>query len=179
MDTIGQMSDVTLYMLVGYAGSGKTTASRIVHELTGSVHIWADHERGRMFDKPTHSPAESRALYDTLNERVERLIADGKSVIFDTNFNRYDDRQLMRDIAAKHGAATKLLWIQTDPNLARERATHITHSYRNGYKTTMPVDRWEQMANNLQPPTDDEQPIVLDGTRITPRYVAEKIGLKS
>lgn len=177
LGTIGQMSKTMLYMMVGHAGSGKTTTSRILHDLTGAVHIWADHERGKMFEKPTHAPAESRALYDALNARLEQLLKAGKSVIFDTNFNKYSDRQLMRDIAAKHGADVRLIWVQTDRNLARERATHLTHSYRNGYKTQMAVDRWEQMANNLQPPTDDEEPIILDGTKITPEYVAGKLGI--
>lgn len=172
------MSQVTLYMMVGYAGSGKTTTARILHELTGAVHIWADHERGKMFEKPTHSSAESRALYDALNLKVEQLLTEGKSVIFDTSFNRYADRQLMRNIAVRHGADARLVWVVADRSLARDRATHVTHSYRNGYKTTMAEERWEQMADNLQPPADDEQPIVLDGTSITSAYVAEKLGLK-
>lgn len=169
----------TLYLLVGYPGSGKTTTSRIIHELTGAEHIWADHERGKMFEKPTHSKAESRQLYDVLNTRVDRLLAEGKSVIFDTNFNFYDDRQLMRGIAARHGAETKLIWVQTDRELARERATHIAHSYRNGYTVSMPPEQFDRMARNLQPPREAEHPVILDGTALNREYVAGKVGLQA
>jgi predicted kinase len=171
------MQRQTLYMLVGYPGSGKTTTSRIIHELTGAEHIWADQERGKMFEKPTHSKHESRVLYDDLNLRIEKLLAEGKSVIFDTNFNFYKDRQLMRDIAAKHNALAVLVWVKADIDLARERATHIQHSYQNGYSVGMPVEQFNRMAGNLQHPEDDEQPIILDGTKITPEYVAGKLGI--
>jgi predicted kinase len=172
------MQRQTLFMMVGYPGSGKTTTSRIIGELTGAEHIWADQERGKMFEKPTHSKHESRMLYDVLNERVDQLLSEGKSVIFDTNFNFYSDRQLMRDIAAKHGADAKLVWVKTDVNLARERATHIHHSYRNGYTVSMPVEQFDRMANNLQPPEKDEHPVILDGTKITKDYVAENLRLE-
>lgn len=167
----------TLYMMVGYPGSGKTTTSRLIHELTGAEHIWADHERGKMFEKPTHSKQESRALYDELNERVDKFLGEGKSVIFDTNFNFYKDRQLMRDIAARHGAEARLIWVQADINKARERATHVHHSYRNGYTVSMPIADFDRMAGNLQPPKEDEHPVVLDGTKITKEYITEKLGL--
>jgi predicted kinase len=169
----------TLYMMVGYPGSGKTTTSRIIHGSTGAVHIWADHERGKMFARPTHSKAESRQLYDALNKRVEELLVEGKSVIFDTNFNFYKDRQLMRDIAARHHAAACLVWVRVDKQLARERATHIHHSYRNGYSVSMPTEHFDRMAANLEPPTEEEQPIILDGTKITPEYVHKNLNIVS
>lgn len=166
----------TLFMMVGYPGSGKTTTSRIIHELTGAEHLWADQERGKMFTEPTHSKHESRVLYDTLNARVDKLLGEGKSVIFDTNFNFYKDRQLMREIAVRHGAEARLVWVKTDVNLARERATHIQHSYQNGYTVSMPIDQFDRMAGNLQPPENDEHPTIMDGTKITREYVAEKLG---
>lgn len=171
------MQRATLYLMVGYPGSGKTTTSLIIKELTGAVHIWADHERGKMFEKPTHDKAESRQLYDVLNGRVSNLLAKGKSVIFDTNFNFYKDRQYMRDIAAGHGADVKLLWVQTDKQVAKERATHITHSYRNGYKVRMPGEHFDRMASNLEPPRADEHPILIDDAQISPEYIATKLGL--
>lgn len=163
--------------MVGYPGSGKTTTSRIIHEATGAEHIWADHERGKMFGEPTHSRAESKQLYDVLNRRAEELLKEGKSVIFDTNFNFHDDRELMRQMAARHNADVKLVWVRTDKNIAKQRATHITHSYRNGYTVSMPAASFDRMANNLQTPRPKEQPIILEGTDITPAYVRQQLGL--
>ena len=88
----------TLYLFVGYPGSGKTTAANIICKLTGAEHIWADRERQKMFGRPTHSPQESAALYHRLNERTRQLLLQDKSVVFDTNFNYRRDRDHLRGL---------------------------------------------------------------------------------
>ncbi len=171
------MRKPTLYLMVGYPGSGKTTVSRIIHELTGAVHIWADHERKQMFRSPTHSRQESRQLYDKLNAKVETLLAEGKSVIFDTNFNYYKDRQLMRDIAEKHGALAVLVWLITSKELAYKRATEESSAQPTRLFGNMTHEAFENIAGHLEPPAEAEQPIKLDGTRITKAHIAERLGL--
>src|ERR1700744_5282186 len=100
----------TLYLMIGYPGAGKTTVARWIAERTGAVHLWADVERNKLFSNPSHSEAESSELYKQLNERVGKLLAEGKSVIFDTNFNYYSDRQLLREIAGRHHAKVLVIW---------------------------------------------------------------------
>ena len=167
----------TLYLMVGYPGSGKTTTSQIIHELTGAEHIWADHERKKMFGTPTHSRQESNILYERLNQEVDDLLAEGKSVIFDTNFNFYDDREYMRKIAANHDADIRLVWIQIPKDVAFERASIDTHNQSTRILGDIPKHEFERMARNLQPPDESEYPIVLDGTLLDKEYVAEKLGL--
>lgn len=171
------MQRATLYLMVGYPGSGKTTVSLLIHELTGAVHIWADHERRLMFGTPTHSKAESRQLYDHLNALVAAMLAKGKSVIFDTNFNFRSDRDMMRQLAKTHTAVCKLIWVQADKTLAFERASIDTHLQPTRVLGDFQKDAFDRMIQNLEPPTDDEQPIILDGTVITREYVADKLGL--
>jgi len=167
----------TLYLMVGYPGSGKTTTAKVIHELTGAEHIWADHERKARFGTPTHSKAESRILYDHLNAKIDDLLAEGKSVIFDTNFNFYKDREHMREIAAKNGARAVLIWVQTPREIAFERASIDVHKQETRVLGDMPRSEFDRMTSNLQPPAEDEKPVILDGTKITPEYVAEKLGV--
>jgi predicted kinase len=162
----------TLYLMLGYPGAGKSTTAEVIAELTGAVHVWADHERQRMFVNPTHKPDENRKLYSHLNTVVDQLLADGKSVIFDTNFNFYKDREHLRRIAAKQGAKTLLIWVQTDKALARERATHSKHAVRNTYLKPMPSEHFDRIARNMQPPRADETVIIIDGTDVTKDRVA-------
>jgi predicted kinase len=164
----------TLFLLVGYPGSGKTTSSKFIHELTGAEHIWADRERRNMFGEPTHTPLESRKLYDHLNDTTDRLLAQGKSVIFDTNFNFYKDRQHLRDIAASHNAKTVVVWITTPKETAKQRAVH-ERTLRNFYEYILPEADFERLSNHLEPPQDDERPIKLDGTRITAEIVQQAL----
>ncbi len=158
--------------MVGYPGSGKTTVSRIICDLTGAEHIWADFERKTMFGTPTHSPAESKQLYMCLNAEAETRLAAGKSVIYDTNFNFYDDRELMRAVAARHNADTKLVWVQTPRDIAFARASIDVHKHDTRVLGDIPKKQFDRMAHNLQPPRPNEQPVILDGTKITPGYVA-------
>jgi predicted kinase len=167
----------TLFLLVGFPGSGKTTTSTIIHDLTGAVHIWADYERRAMFGEPTHSAVESRKLYDHLNKSTELLLADGQSVIFDTNFNFRKDRDMLRTIAAKYNAETKLVWIKLNKSTARKRALSHEHAASNSYEDTMTAKDFERITSHLEPPAKDENPIVLDGTKITPVYVAQALQL--
>jgi predicted kinase len=159
------MTRPTLYLFIGYPGAGKTTASRIIAEETGAVHLWSDQERHKLFDQPTHSQQESMELYDVLNKRAEELLAEGKSVVFDTNFNFYTDRQKLRDIAARQGADTVIIWITVPEELAKQRAVHAAYS-RNGYSASMSEQQFDSIVSKLEPPAKDEKVIKIDGTKL-------------
>ena len=148
--------------MVGYPGAGKTTVAQLIAGRTGAEHIWADLERHKMFDDPTHDKAESRQLYESLNGRAEKLLAAGKSVVFDTSFNHRCDRDLLRDIARKHGAETVVVWLTTPAGIARRRAVHA-EVVRNGYEFKMTPEEFDRIAGRLEAPAEDENVIKLDG----------------
>lgn len=170
---------LTLYLMLGYPGAGKTTAARIISDLTGADHIWADRERNKMFGRPTHEERESRELYRRLNAETNRLLSAGRSVIFDTSFNYTKDRDYMRTIAAKHHAELVILWVETAKELAKARALSHEHAAKNHYPETMSPEQFSRITGNLQEPRPHEQAIILDGTMLTPRYVSEKLGISA
>ncbi len=163
--------------MLGYPGSGKTTTSKAIHKLTGAVHLWADHERRRKFQNPTHSHQENLELYADLNQKTDELLAEGKSVIFDTNFNFYKDRQHLREIAAKYSADTKLIWVRTPRELSKERATEKSHGQETRILGNMSAQDFDRMSGNLQAPRDDEPYIEIDGTKATQENVAQQLNL--
>lgn len=165
------MNKPVLYLTLGYPGSGKTTAARAIHKLTGAVHLWADKVRNERFGQPTHAHKENLDLYAHLNKLTDELLASGQSVVFDTAFNFYKDRQHLREIADKHKAKVILLWVKTDKELARERATHPDHAARNTYPHAMPAERFKRITEDFEPPKTDEPYISLDGTKITESYI--------
>lgn len=169
------MAAQTLYLMLGYPGAGKTTVSKIICELTGAVHLWADFERRKRFNKPTHNHAENIVLYKELNALTDKLLGEGKSVVFDTNFSFYKDRERLRKIAAKHGAKTVLIWITTPREIAKERATLQSTNQHTRVFGNMPESDFERMSNNIQPPREDENVIEIEGVNATKDSVASKI----
>lgn len=170
------MKPQRLFLMLGFPGAGKTTVSKMIEELTGAVHLWADHERRKRFGEPTYGHEENLKLYTDMNTMTDALLADGKNVIFDTAFNFYKDREHLRQIAAKHGAHTILIWVRTPKELARERATkdaHLQHTRMLG--NMHPTEHFERLSNNLEPPREGEHVIEFDGTHVTPAMVADAI----
>jgi predicted kinase len=159
------MNRPTLYLFIGYPGGGKTTLAKTLAQATGAKHLWADVERHKLFPNPTHSHEESTALYDQLNKATEYLLAQGKSVIFDTNFNYKADREKLRNIAMRRRADTVVLWITTSVDVARARALD-TEQHRNGYDMHMSEQRFNAIVGKLEPPTEDEHVIKIDNPKL-------------
>lgn len=162
--------------MLGYPGSGKTTAAKTIHELSGAVHLWADHIRRERYGKPTYTHQENLALYEHLNELSGELLAAGNSVVFDTNFNFYKDRIKLSELAISHHARPVVIWVRTPKEIARTRATKDAHKQTTRVLGDIPLERFERISNNLQPPRQDEPCIELDGTKITPEYVRSMLG---
>lgn len=160
-----------LYLFIGYPGAGKTTVAKAIAELTGATHLWADAERHKMFGEPTHSLEESNQLYDNLNDEADKLLAQGQSVAFDTNFNFRADRQMLRDIAAQRGADTLVVWLTTPLEVARQRAVG-DHVMRNGYAMTMSAEQFDAIAAKLEPPTKDEKIIKISDPKLDKQELA-------
>ncbi len=161
--------------MLGYPGAGKTTTAKIIHRLTGAVHLWGDRERRQKFGEPTYTHQENLSLYNELNKVAENLLAEGKDVIFDTNFNFYKDRQHLRDIAKKQGARTIILWLTTSKELAKERATDNAHMQDTRILGNMPVEAFERMSHNLEPPQRDEIYVEVSGTNVSEQSVKEML----
>lgn len=164
--------------MMGYPGSGKTTASKIIAEITNATHLWADQVRREHIQNPTYSSTENSELYKELNRQTGKLLSQGQSVVFDTNFNFYHDREHLREIADQHNADCKLVWIQVPKATAKTRSVDEAHLHSTRVLGAMPESQFDRLSRSLQLPKEDENPVIFDGTKLTKEYVAQQLKLK-
>jgi|SRR5580700_6988312 predicted kinase len=172
------MQKLTLYLFIGAPGAGKTTTAQIIAKATGAVHLWADAERHKLFQHPTHSREESDLLYMKLNIQAEQLLAEGRSVVFDTNFNFYADRLKLETIAKRYNAETQIIWMTTPLEIARARSVG-THENRNGYTMHMTDEQFDAIVAKLEPPRDNENTVEIDGSQVEQEQVIELLDLQN
>jgi predicted kinase len=167
-----------LYLMLGYPGAGKTTTARMIADITGAVRLSSDEMRLKMFPKPEFTEAEHKQLYQAIDKQTEELLAQGKSVIYDANLNRFVHRQEKYDICDRTGAKAVLIWLKTPVALSRKRATETGHTDPEkrpfGNLDTTVFDR---LAGAIEMPKSTESAITIDGTHVTPEVVKQKLGL--
>lgn len=163
-------------MMMGYPGAGKTTASEVIHSLTGAVHLSSDTLRTKMFPHPKFNQPEHDALYAELDKQTEELLSQGQDVIYDANLNRLKHRNEKYDICNRTGAQPVLIWVQTSKQLAKQRAVDEGRLHLVPKNETL-GDMFDRIANIIEEPTADENYIQIDGTKITPAYISQALNL--
>jgi hypothetical protein len=166
----------TLYLMLGYPGAGKTTTAEVIRELTGALHLSSDKLRHELFDQPGFTQPEHDALYKELDARAEALLAQGRDVIYDANLNRYQHRWDKYQICARAGAKPVLVWVQTPKDLAKQRATAMHRLHLAPADETL-SQLFDRIAGIIEEPVPDEPYTAIDGTKVTPQYVANCLGL--
>lgn len=110
-----QFSRPRLIVVGGLIGTGKSTLARSLAQALGAVWLRTDEIRLREFAharRPRQGFAEgiyaahiSELVYQRLIRRAEALIHEGRSVICDGTFSKASGRELLRQIAKRHGAS--------------------------------------------------------------------------
>lgn len=166
-----------MYLMMGYPGSGKTTTAKVISELIGATHLWADKIRRERYGRPTYNHSENLALYDHMNRMVDELLAAGNDVIFDTNFSYKKDRDHLKKIAQEHGAKTVIVWVDTPKSLAKTRATKHAHKQDTRVLGDMKLGDFERLSGKMEKPAKDEPYAVIDGTKVSPQHVHDRLGI--
>lgn len=166
------MSQPTLFLMFGYPGAGKTTAAKIIAEHTGAIHLSSDVLRLELFPKPTYTQEEHDTVYSELDKLTEKLLSEGKSVIYDANLNRYQHRAEKYAMCERTGAKPALLWLQTSKELARERAVLRGHHHLVPQDETF-ESMFHRVSGTLEEPREDEPLYTLDGTHLDKNALLE------
>ena len=171
------MKKPKLFIFVGYPGAGKTTTALIIKEVTNGRHIWVDLERKVRFGGQDFSKKDTEELYRELDLEVETYLKLNEDVIFDTNVNKYKDRQFLREIADRCGAETKLIWLITNRELAKERALKDFMEDNLRVLGSMNDQTFNHIAGKLEEPLASENAIKIDGAKDSKEKIIELLDL--
>jgi len=153
---------LTLFLLLGYPGSGKSTFSRLLEKEQGLTRVNSDDLRRYMFEdiRQIHDPANNPAVFGALDYVTERLLQAGRSVIYDANNNRRKERRKHQKMAEGAGAQMIVFWVQTPLETAWQR--NDLRTPESGYPA-VPRERYDQIVRTLQAPTSDEKSVIISG----------------
>lgn len=165
----------TLYLMLGYPGAGKTTAARLIAKQRHALHIWADEHRRTHYPEPHYSEEENQKLYLKLNSQAEKALKSDQSVVYDTAFNHYADREKLRSIAKETGADTTLIWVQTPLDISKHRALNADLHTDTRILGSMTGQNFGRLSDKLEEPKESENTITLDGTKLSEPYIEQKL----
>ena len=156
-----QLTQPVLILTYGYPGSGKTHfASRFAQEY-GLVHISADRIRYELFDDPQHTPEENQVVLRLMDYMLSQALKSGSGVVYDTNNNRRSLRLKKRKIVEKYGAATLLVWVQTDIDTSFKRAHNRDRRHpEDKYSFVMPKEAFIRIKDSMTAPRYEEFTVI-------------------
>ena len=126
----------------------------------GLVHVEVDAaliEQGFIVGSRRPEKADWLAAYTTSYRRLDAALAEGRSAVWDATSYRRVQRDRIRRIAGQRGATTSVVHLATPAAMALGRRD------RNRSLRTRPDvadEDFTMVANDWQPPGDDESPLV-------------------
>lgn len=153
-----------VFIMLGLPGSGKSYVSEWLGPAFGAVHIRTDDLRNAMFGEEKLEFHKNHTYQNQVHGAafyiVEQIVQSGHSAIYDANHNSRQSREPLQRLALKAHALPVLVWTKVPLSVAEQRV--LEREAAGGMKVFEP-EFVKRMARNLQPPSDDELYIELDG----------------
>lgn len=168
-DRLSRAVSSELWITHGLSGSGKTTLSQNFIEKCGMLRLRSDVERKRLFGLDAlsrngasaglYTEAASRRTYEHLADLARELLLAGWGVLIDAAFLERWQRELFRDLALCTGVNFRILDIQAEPWLLRERV--LRRAARGGDASEADLRVLQHQLETVQPLAADELSVTM------------------
>jgi predicted kinase len=149
-----------LFILCGLPFSGKSTLARAMAERLGVVHIELDSVHGeRGLDLNGEPPTREDWIeaYRRSFRKLDNVLADGHSAVFDATSYRRVHRQRLARIAGKYEISTSLIFLDVNEAEAKRRRDENRTS---NDRPTVDDDGFALVSGEMQLPSDDENALI-------------------
>lgn len=111
--------DVTLTIICGLPGVGKTTTAREIAAEEGASVIRSDVVRKQLFEDPSYSSQETEQVYEAVLDRARATLPE--PVVLDATFRRKRHRDKAIALAEHAGVDYRIVKVECDENVVRRR----------------------------------------------------------
>ena len=141
------MTTLTLTLMVGVSGSGKSTHAAKLAHATGATIVEPDAIRKELTGDASDQ-SRNGEVFRLAHNRAESFLLTGKSVVVDaTNLDRKTRAEWVA-IARRCGAEARAVVVDTPVDVAKKR--------NRSRDRVVPLDVIDKQARRLCPPTSDE-----------------------
>jgi len=145
-------------MIVGLPGAGKSYFAKQFADTFSVPLICGDDIRAELFAKPTFSSDENQIIGRIQDLMLEQLLKIKGSVIIDGNNNAKIERLKTQKLAKQNGFETLVVWVQTNPDLAKSRA--LKNADKPTKHLAITEEQFNQVQKNLAQPTTENYVVI-------------------
>ncbi|MDO8570830.1 MAG: ATP-binding protein [Candidatus Daviesbacteria bacterium] len=148
------------YVLCGLPFSGKTVLAKELEKRLGFARVSLDeikfeHGLSEVSDDDV-SAKEWDKIFDDLENKVIKYLKNGKSTLSETAWITKEWRERARKVADKEGFETKIIYVDTSPELVRKR---FLENRKIKTRFDLPDNIFEEALRDFECPTSEENVI--------------------
>lgn len=164
LSTMKSLSLITPHAIfvIGTPGAGKTQFAEKFSSMFGAPFIEADKLRSAIAYHPNYTPEEQTSVDDLVDLQLKELYKTKQTFVVEASTEAKVDRLDLAKTAKDNGYEPLFIWVQTDPDTSRARATRAGRSNKQKL-LILPEARYEQLVKRFTPPTTGENIVVISG----------------
>ncbi len=152
-----------ILMMYGFPGVGKSAFAKQLAEELGVIHLQEDRVRVDLFGE-NNSPGAYKGAKKVVNYIAQTFLKNGMSVVYDSSSMRASERKKVRELAHANKAHAVLVWLQTDPETAFDKAAkRDRRRSEEKYSADYDEQTYREILSYMQNPEMNENYIVVSG----------------
>jgi predicted kinase len=167
-----------LYIICGLSFAGKSTLAREIAERFGYEEVDVDRMKYSLYGSDAKDESLTREEWDRLYEETDKqivlLLKSGKNVVDASRNFSGEERRRIRTTLNQLGYETLTIYLDTPEAIARQR---WQANRKNPTRRDVSESDFEDVIRAMEPPTIDENPIVLHYGEDFESWIAKNVGL--